>query len=193
MRIQPAALLSLLLASCTASPGTVTPPQASAPPPVAVAPVAPVPPRVLDTDFIFRGAIVQGGFAVGRAPVGTVAVTLDGRPTRLASELPSSSMWNRPSGVGEDMLLGMGMGGTAMELPALEPGQEVYIDSFDPTSMSVAKAKLKCTGRETLTVGAQAVWASSVKLTDVPARLIADGEPSCTKSQDCACDWPLHH
>ena len=31
----------------------------------------------------------------------------DGRPTRPASELPSFSMWNRRSGVGEDMLLGV--------------------------------------------------------------------------------------
>jgi transglutaminase-like putative cysteine protease len=67
--------------------------------------------------------------------------------------------------VGEDMLLGMGMGGTAMELPALEPGQEVYIDSFDPTSMSVGKAKLKCTGRETLTVGGEPVETTIIDIT----------------------------
>ena len=40
----------------------------------------------------------------------------------------------------------------------------------------------------TLTVAAQAVFASKVKLTDEPARLMADGEPICTKLQACACD-----
>ena len=55
------------------------------PPPPAPTPV-PVVERIVDGSFDFRGAIVQGGLAVGQAPEGTVAVTLDGQPTRLDAE-----------------------------------------------------------------------------------------------------------
>ena len=54
-----------------------------------------------------------------------------------------------------------------------------------PPVVSVAMAMA------TSTVGEHAVCASRVKLTDVPARLIAEGAPICTKSQLCACDWLL--
>ena len=39
--------------------------------------------RIVDGSFDFRGAIVQGGLAVGQAPAGAVSVTLDGEPTRM--------------------------------------------------------------------------------------------------------------
>lgn len=47
------------------------------------APPAPPPERIVDGSFDFRGAIVQGGLAVGQAPEGTLSVMLDGKPTRL--------------------------------------------------------------------------------------------------------------
>lgn len=75
-----AALLALALAAC-ASPATPPPP----PPPPPPAP-APIVERIVDGDFQFRGAIMQGGLAVGQAPEGTVAVTLDGQPTRMDAE-----------------------------------------------------------------------------------------------------------
>lgn len=66
-----------LLAACT----TPAPP----PPPPAPPPPPPVVERIVDGSFDFRGAIVQGGLAVGQAPAGTTAVTLDGQPTRMDS------------------------------------------------------------------------------------------------------------
>ncbi len=68
-----------LLAACTApAPEPVVPPAPPPPPP----PVE----TILDGSFDFRGAIVQGGLAVGQAPAGAVSVTLDGRPTRLDAQ-----------------------------------------------------------------------------------------------------------
>lgn len=67
----------MLLVSCT----TPAPP----PPPPAPPPPPPVVERIVDGSFDFRGAIVQGGLAVGQAPAGTTAVTLDGQPTRMDS------------------------------------------------------------------------------------------------------------
>jgi hypothetical protein len=71
--------MTILLGSC-ASPAALPPP-----PPVVARP-APPPERIVDGSFDFRGAIVQGGLAVGQAPEGTVSVTLDGQPTRLDAQ-----------------------------------------------------------------------------------------------------------
>ncbi len=61
-----------------------SPTPAPAPPRPAAAPApAPVVERIVDGSFDFRGAIVQGGLAVGQAPAGAVSVTLDGQPTRM--------------------------------------------------------------------------------------------------------------
>lgn len=59
-----------------------SPTPAPAPPRPAPAP-APIVERIVDGSFDFRGAIVQGGLAVGQAPAGSVSVTLDGTPTRM--------------------------------------------------------------------------------------------------------------
>lgn len=59
--------------------------------------------------------------------------------------------------VSEELMLSTGLGGPAMDLPLLNPGDEVYIDSFDPASMSMGKARLTCTGRETLEVAGEKV------------------------------------
>jgi murein DD-endopeptidase MepM/ murein hydrolase activator NlpD len=72
-----AALLTLAVVACSSPP---------APSPPVVARPAPPPARIVDGSFDFRGAIVQGGLAVGQAPAGTVSVTLDGRPTRMDSQ-----------------------------------------------------------------------------------------------------------
>lgn len=80
MRSRQVAIASLaLLAACTApAPEPVAPPPPPPPPP----PVE----RIVDGSFDFRGAIVQGGLAVGQAPAGAVSVTLDGQPTRLDAQ-----------------------------------------------------------------------------------------------------------
>jgi len=54
--------------------------------------------------------------------------------------------------ISENLLLGGDMGFAAMEMPRLEPGQVAYVETFDPTTMSIGKAKLECTGKETLLV-----------------------------------------
>lgn len=66
----------IVVAACSSpAPAPVAPRPAPAP--------APVVERIVDGSFDFRGAIVQGGLAVGQAPAGTVSVTLDGTPTRM--------------------------------------------------------------------------------------------------------------
>ena len=75
----PGALLtSLALAAC-ASPPAATPP--ALPPPVAIRPVE----RVDDNAFSFQGALTQGGYVIGQAPPGAVAVKLDGEPVSLSA------------------------------------------------------------------------------------------------------------
>ncbi len=59
--------------------------------------------------------------------------------------------------IGDQVLLSGGMGMPAMDVPLLKPGQEAYVDSFDPTTMSVGKARLACTGTETLTIDGEEV------------------------------------
>ncbi len=62
--------------------GCSSPTPEPVPPRPAPAP-APIVERIVDGSFDFRGAIVQGGLAVGQAPAGAVSVTLDGEPTRM--------------------------------------------------------------------------------------------------------------
>lgn len=71
------ALLAVLATGCDA--GRRPPPA----PEVVAAPAAPPVQRILDGSFDFRGAITQGGLAVGQAPTGAVSATLDGVPTRM--------------------------------------------------------------------------------------------------------------
>jgi murein DD-endopeptidase MepM/ murein hydrolase activator NlpD len=50
-------------------------------------PAAPVPaPEPVAGNFSLEGSLTQGGMAIGVAPPGTVAVTLDGRPVALAPD-----------------------------------------------------------------------------------------------------------
>jgi hypothetical protein len=51
--------------------------------------------------------------------------------------------------VSKDLLM-TGSFGTIMNVPALSPGKEVTIDAFDPMTLSVGKAKIKCIGEETI-------------------------------------------
>ena len=52
--------------------------------------------------------------------------------------------------MGGDLLLSGGMGTTTLNLPALEVGDEVVIDSFDPLTLTKGRAHVKCVGRETI-------------------------------------------
>ncbi len=68
----------IALASCAAPPA---PPPSALPPPIAIRPLE----RVDDQAFAFQGALMQGGYAIGQAPQGTLSVSLDGRPLTLAA------------------------------------------------------------------------------------------------------------
>lgn len=61
--------------------------------------------------------------------------------------------------VDSQLLFGGGLGAGAVDLPILEPGQEVYIDSFDPTTMSIGKAKIVCERIETVAAAGEPVQA----------------------------------
>lgn len=52
--------------------------------------------------------------------------------------------------IGDDMLLSGGMSG--LDLPPLRPGEEIYADAFNPVSMKRDKARIRCTGQETIPV-----------------------------------------
>ncbi len=54
--------------------------------------------------------------------------------------------------VSKDLLVSAGMGTTTLNVPALNVGQEVLVDTFDPMTLSAGKARVKCTGEETLEV-----------------------------------------
>ena len=59
--------------------------------------------------------------------------------------------------VGSQVLLSGGMGMPALDVPLLRPGETVYMDAFDPTTMSVGRAKLTCIGEETLEAAGEPV------------------------------------
>ena len=52
--------------------------------------------------------------------------------------------------VGDDMLFSAGM--TGMDLPPLKPGEEMYTEAFNPVTMRRDKARIACTGQETIPV-----------------------------------------
>src|SRR3546814_1998875 len=68
------ALACLALANCT-GPSPPALPSSPLPPPVAIRPIE----TVDDDAFAFQGALMQGGYAIGQAPPGTVKVKQIGR------------------------------------------------------------------------------------------------------------------
>ena len=59
--------------------------------------------------------------------------------------------------VDSQLMFGGGIGTGAMDLPILEPGEEVYVDSFDPTTMGMSRARIVCTGFESIRVSGKEV------------------------------------
>ena len=59
--------------------------------------------------------------------------------------------------IGRALSLGGGMGLSSMNMPPLSPGQTVYVESFDPTTMSVGRAKLEALEKAVLQVSGEAV------------------------------------
>ena len=65
--------------------------------------------------------------------------------------------------IDEKLMLSGGMAMPSLEMPTLEPGEEVYIDTFDPTTMDVGRAKLTCVGEETLEWDGETVAVSVIE------------------------------
>jgi hypothetical protein len=59
--------------------------------------------------------------------------------------------------IGDRLLLSGGMGMPALDVPLLRPGETIYADAFDPTTMSVGRAKLTAIAEETLEVAGEAI------------------------------------
>jgi len=59
--------------------------------------------------------------------------------------------------VGSKLLLSGGLGLSAVTLPHMQPGEVVYLDAFDPATMSLGKARLEALRHEVLQVAGEAV------------------------------------
>lgn len=66
--------------------------------------------------------------------------------------------------VDERLSLGGGMGLGMFNLPQLVVGQEYAIDSFNPMSLSVEKARLRCDAVETIQIGGESIEALAITL-----------------------------
>jgi hypothetical protein len=54
--------------------------------------------------------------------------------------------------VSKNLMLSSAMGAATLNLPSLTEGQETTVDTFDPMTFSMGKAKVKCVGVETLEI-----------------------------------------
>lgn len=114
MRVAPLALLALL-ASCVA-PRAAEPPAAPAPSP----PAAVVPPRA-PAAILFDGAAVQGGIVLGTAPLGTTALTLDGRPIPVAADRRFLLAFDRDSAATAQLVATLADGGRVAKVVTVAP------------------------------------------------------------------------
>lgn len=67
--------------------------------------------------------------------------------------------------VSKDLLLAGGMGTMALNVPLMEVGGETVIDAFDPMTLSMGKAHVKCVGEETVMVGGQQIPTKVIETT----------------------------
>jgi hypothetical protein len=67
--------------------------------------------------------------------------------------------------VSKDLLVSGAMGTTTLNVPALEVNEEILIDTFDPMTFSVGKARVKCVGEETIEAAGESVKTKVVTTT----------------------------
>lgn len=67
--------------------------------------------------------------------------------------------------VGKDLLVTGAMGTTSLNIPALKPGEDLYVDTLDPMTFSVGKAHVECLAEETIEVAGESVKAKVVATT----------------------------
>ncbi|MFA7691339.1 MAG: transglutaminase domain-containing protein [Candidatus Hydrogenedentes bacterium] len=64
-----------------------------------------------------------------------------------------------------ELLLSGNLGLNAASLPPLHPGEFVYVDAFDPTTLSMGRAKISAIGRETLTINDEEIETTVLQTT----------------------------
>ncbi|MEM1203502.1 MAG: transglutaminase-like domain-containing protein [Acidobacteriota bacterium] len=99
--------------------------------------------RSMGHDFTFRGEVAGGELAGEVTSAGEVL------PLRVP--------------VGEDLLMQSGLG-SALRFPALEVGDDVRFDSFDPLTLRRAPARVRCVGETTLEVAGETVAAKILEV-----------------------------
>ncbi|MDK1021537.1 MAG: transglutaminase-like domain-containing protein [Candidatus Hydrogenedentes bacterium] len=67
--------------------------------------------------------------------------------------------------VGPDLLVQGSLGATSLNLPALEIGDEVLIDAFDPITMTKGTARIECIGTEVLIYDGEEVLTKILTIT----------------------------
>lgn len=67
--------------------------------------------------------------------------------------------------VGKNLLLSSNFGSTTLNLPSLRVGEEVFVDAFDPITLSRGKARIKCIAEEDLVLEGQTVRAKVLTTT----------------------------
>lgn len=92
---------------------------------------------------------------VGKVESGNIEVVMHTAGEEMPFTLP----------VGNKLLLSGGLGLSSATLPSLQPGEVVYLDSFDPATMSLGKAKLEALRKETLTVSGHPVETTLIETT----------------------------
>jgi len=95
-------------------------------------------------DFRVAGALADGELAAEVSSAGEVF------PLRLP--------------VGGDMVFASGFG-AALELPALEVGEEYRLESFDPVTLSKGDARIRCVARENLEIAGEVVATRRLQVT----------------------------
>lgn len=67
--------------------------------------------------------------------------------------------------VNQDLLLAGGMGTTTINVPVLDVGEETQIDAFDPMTLSMGKARVKCIAEQTIEILGERVDTRVVAIT----------------------------
>ncbi len=67
--------------------------------------------------------------------------------------------------VSNELVLWSGLGPTSLNVPGLETGQEFFLDTFDPVTLSMGRTRVKCIGQETLDICGESVDTKILTLT----------------------------
>lgn len=100
--------------------------------------------RSAEYDFMIAGALADGELAAEVSSAGEVF------PLRLP--------------VRGDMVFASGFG-AALELPALEVGEEYRLESFDPVTLQKGDARIRCVAHENLEIAGEAIATRRLRVT----------------------------